>query len=278
MNTLIVFFGSIDSAWHSNRTSYVTSWVLVVVFIMALGRVALVGLSEGAGVWSGDVHLFYAVELVFSVLLFFEVISLVFILPRSVADSVGKQFEILSLILLRDAFKAFGMIQGNPFSSGFELIEMAPVLTDAFGALSIFFITGIFYRLQQHYSITNNDAERFGFIRMKKMVSLFLLIAFLVSEGFDLFNLVLYDLEPGGLTRFYTLLVFADVFILIWSMRYNTKYVNLFRYSSFTLATVLIRLALSAESYMNVGLGMAAGLFVLGTTLSYNYFRRSPAS
>jgi hypothetical protein len=69
---------------------------------------------------------------------------------------------------------------------------------------------------------------------------------------------------------FYTLLIFTDVFILLFSLRYTTKYLNLFRYSSFALATIFLRLTLSAPAYFNVGMAVIAGLMVLGVTSIYN--------
>ena len=42
---------------------------------------------------------FHAVDLAFTLVLILEVVSLIFTLPCSFSKSVGKQFEILSLIL-----------------------------------------------------------------------------------------------------------------------------------------------------------------------------------
>ncbi len=70
---------------------------------------------------------------------------------------------------------------------------------------------------------------------------------------------------------FYNLLIFTDVFILLYSLRYTTKYFNLFRYSSFALATIFLRLTLSAPAYYNVLLAVIAGLMVLLVTYIYNY-------
>lgn len=58
-------------------------------------------------------NIFFTIELAFNVLLIFKAMSLIFLFPNSVADSVGKQFEIISLILLRDAFKEFGHYLGD---------------------------------------------------------------------------------------------------------------------------------------------------------------------
>ena len=54
---------------------------------------------------------FYAIGGAFTVILILEVISLIFVLPCSFSRSVGKQFEILSLILMRNAFKELSHFQ-----------------------------------------------------------------------------------------------------------------------------------------------------------------------
>ena len=48
---------------------------------------------------------FYAIHLAFTLILAMEVMSLIFVIPSSLSQSMGKQFEILTLILLRNAFK-----------------------------------------------------------------------------------------------------------------------------------------------------------------------------
>ena len=63
-----------------------------------------------------------------------KILSLVFILTHSVADSVGKQFEIISLILLRDSFKEMGHLPLETVWSAETLLELLPLLADALGA------------------------------------------------------------------------------------------------------------------------------------------------
>jgi len=43
---------------------------------------------------------FFAIEISFTLLLILELLSLIFVLHKSVVKSVGKQFELLSLLLL----------------------------------------------------------------------------------------------------------------------------------------------------------------------------------
>jgi hypothetical protein len=73
-----------------------------------------------------------------------------------------------------------------------------------------------------------------------------------------------------SIQSFYTLLIFTDIFILIFSLRYSSKYYNLFRYSSFALATLFLRMTISAPAYYNVLLAVIAGALVLGVTAIYN--------
>jgi hypothetical protein len=90
---------------------------------------------------------FYAVNLAFTLVLILEVISLIFTLPCSFSKSVGKQFEILSLILLRDAFKELSYFT-EPITLGAELTPVYHILGYGFGALAIFALLGVYYRIQ----------------------------------------------------------------------------------------------------------------------------------
>ena len=74
---------------------------------------------------------------------------------------------------------------------------------------------------------------------------------------------------------YYTTLIFSDILILIISLRYSNLYIHLFRYSSFDLATVIIRISLSAPKYFNVLLSIAAGLLVIIVSNIYNNLNKS---
>ena len=112
----------------------------------------------------------FAIELAFSVLLLSEIFDLVFILTDSVADSVGKQFEIISLILLRNSFKELDHLLLSVCSDKDTLFELLQLLADAFGAVIIFLITALFYKVQRHIQITNNEEERGNFKRQKNLL------------------------------------------------------------------------------------------------------------
>lgn len=264
----ISIFNKLDQHWDSPRVNRVISNLVVMFFVCGL----LVGLLKFLEIDTPlrAVSPFFAIELAFNVLLVFEVMGLIFLIPRSVADSVGKQFEIISLLLLRDAFKEFGHYLGDLKWEIDFLWELAPIVSDAFGAILLFLITGIFYKNQRHVRITSNYEEQSSFINIKKLISIYLALSFIILGAYDLFTAYQTSHFDTSLELFYTLLIFTDVFILLFSLRYNSKYLNLFRYSSFALATIFLRLTLSAPPYFNVILAIIAGLMVLGVTYIYN--------
>jgi hypothetical protein len=264
----IKIFDVLDEHWESTPVSKVISNIVVVFFVAGLfvGLLSHLELIDMGDNFSS----FFAIELAFNVLLVFEVLGLIFLIPKSVADSVGKQFEIISLLLLRDAFKEFGHYLGElSWDVGF-LMELLPIVSDAFGAILIFLITGLFYRAQRHKRITQNYEEQKGFVAIKKLISIYLTVSFIGLGIYDIISAYQTHQFIYSIKLFYTLLIFTDVFILLFSLRYNTKYYNLFRYSSFALATIFLRLTLSAPAYYNVLLAVIAGLMVLGVTSIYN--------
>lgn len=256
--------------WSHQRTDQVVSWLLIGTFGFGILMVACSQYLGFPSLSSPDYLI--AIDLSFQVLLIIEILGLIFVLPRSVADSVGKQFEILSVILLRSAFKEFGNLKQTDSWSNVIYDPLFHMLSDAFGALLIFLIIGFYYQKQRHERITKNDQEQLEFIHFKKIVALVLLVVFLFLGCSDLLQSIEVGHYVKSFNTFYTILIFSDILILLFSLRYSSKYYNLFRYSSFALATILIRVSLSAPPYINAILGITAGLFVLGLTFIYNYF------
>jgi hypothetical protein len=84
---------------------------------------------------------FEAILLPFTLLLLAEVISLVFAIAQSVAIAVGKQLEIMSLILIRQSFKELTFFPEPivwDLTSGEITRRVLYILSDASGALVIF--------------------------------------------------------------------------------------------------------------------------------------------
>ena len=221
---------------------------------------------------------FHAFDVAFTLLLIVEIVELVFGLATSVAGSVGKQFEIFSLILLRDSFKELVYFQ-EPIQWTFgdenarEAVQL--ILTDAVGALLIFVTIGGYYKLQRHQPITESQEQQHRFVDAKKLVANLLLATLAVLGAYTVVALV----RGGGPIAFfdtvYTVLIFVDVLIVLVSLRYSASYHVVFRNFGFAAATVMLRLALAGPPYVDAALGLGAALFCVGLTAAYNFV--SPA-
>ena len=267
----ISVYDNFEIRWEKLKKSKIISNTVIVFFFVGI----VISMLSHYKIIPMRVGKFFAIELAFSILLLSEIFDLVFILTHSVADSVGKQFEIVSLILLRNSFKELGHLPDSIIWDNTTFLELLPLIADAFGAVIIFLITVLFYRAQRHVQITNNDIEKSNFFLQKKLIASLLLIIFLSLTIFMFIIFILQGHIINIFNSYYTALIFSDILILIISLRYSNLYIHLFRYSSFALATVIIRISLSAPKYYNVMLSIAAGLFVLLVSNIYNTLNKT---
>lgn len=138
----------------------------------------------------------------------------------SVAASVGKQFELLALILIREVFVELGAA-GEPLEWAGVRDGLPHIAGNMLGALIVFALLVPFYRIQRHRAITTVDGDQASFVRAKKAVALTLLCAFVFLGA----ETVMRKLTGGPsfpfLASFYTILVLSDLFILATTLAYN---------------------------------------------------------
>ena len=261
-------FSSAEHYWHRPTTTRWISNVLILSFVTGL----IIATFSYLNIIPYEVSFFFSIDFAFTILLLVEILGLIFILPKSVADAVGKQFEIFSIILLRSAFKEFGATEGAITISSFTQVDHFYMYYDAFGALLIFAVIGVYYKVQRHERITDSENEQLQFIQFKQLLAFVMFLIFIAIGAHDIYQLFKTGSFHPSFHTFYLFLIFTDVAILLYSLRYASRYYNIFRYSSFAFATILVRLALSSGPGVNVILGLIAGLFVLGLSVAYNYF------
>ena len=81
----------------------------------------------------------------FSIILFYEVLTLVVILPKSIVVFIGKQYEIITLIVIRSFFHDiadYDLDKPDIYTFGF----LKDISLDLIGALLLFFLTTVFFR------------------------------------------------------------------------------------------------------------------------------------
>lgn len=261
-------FDRIEKKWESDSFLKVLAFSLVIVYLAAILFIVLRHNHIISWQFVPDNH-FKAIELAFTFLLFFEVISLVFSLVKSVSVSMEAQLQILSLILLRDAFKLFGEF---PESYAWSAIHQKVLFMfiDAFGALVIFSIIIFIRRIDRHKSICKNLDDQQSFINIKKLIAFVLLIIFASMILLDVWYFFRQETVFNFFHYFFTILIFNDILLVFISLRYSNHYRILFRNSGFALATIIMRLALETKEPYNVALGTGSALFVLLLVIAYN--------
>lgn len=266
-------FDALEHRWETKKSRAMVGTGVTVGYLLALIIIHL----NSIGWLTGDFEKlipkshFAAIDVAFTLFLIFEVVTLVFSLVQSVADSVGKQFEVFSLILLRDTFREFSRFH-EPLLWEEIREALLPIFATAMGALIIFLLLGYFYHAQKHIRIVLDEGEINAFINVKKLIALLLLVSF----GYIGLSNAIAFIQTGAIDSmfepFYTLLIFSDILMVLISLRYSSSYHVAFRNSGFAVSTVLIRLALIAPPEISAGIGIGAILFALGVTWSYNSF------
>lgn len=266
-------FDALHVRWESDRMQRQIAGVFIVTFLGGLATIELNrrGILPPSLAKVTPLNHFHAVSLAFTLVLLLEIISLVFVLPCSVSKSVGKQFEILSLILLRNSFKELSYLS-EPVHLSQSLDVVIRIASSTGGALCIFLALSMYYRLQRHDAGRMDKLDRYGFVATKKAIALLLLAIFILTGIHSLVGLVMNGTGHDFFATFYTVLIFSDILIVLVSQRYQPSFHLIFRNSGYALATLLMRLALTAPRYWDALIGVGAALFALGLTVSFNAY------
>lgn len=266
-------FDSIHHYWEKERTERAMATLLILVF---LGSLVVIeanrwGLLPPLFAKVVPTNHFYAVNAAFTLLLLHEVMGLVLILPRSFSRSVGKQFEILSLILLRSCFKELVNIH-EPLIFPQDVTPLLRILSDGVGALCVFILLAVFWRIGKVREKRRDGVRLYYFVVTKKLLASVLLMLFVGMGGYNLWLGASGQEMFDFFAVFYTVLIFSDILIVLVSQRYLPCFVAVFRNSGLALCTVFIRLALSSPPYYNAAIGVGAAMFAILLTVAYNYF------
>jgi hypothetical protein len=214
---------------------------------------------------------FYAVDFTLQLVQVVGLAGIIFGLARSVANTVGKQLEILSLILLRGAFRELTAFD-EPITWSKAQPTILPIMALTGGALVMFVILRFYYRAQRHQGVVDDFHNLAGFVAMKKVIALGLLGAFLVIGFYTIQQYLAVGRAVSFFGDCYTILIFFDVLLVFVAMRHSSTYHVVFRNTGFAIATVLIRVAVIAPAPFNALVGIGSALFAFGLTLAYNAF------
>ena len=225
------------------------------------GRISITG--EAAELVSSPLSSLYTP---FSILLVYEVYQLIRAIPESFSSSVGKQYEIATLLVVRDVLKRLSEVES---SEGWEISsDLGFLLVECTAFLALFYTSLTYFRISDK---STKSADMSGdiavFVEAKRLVANFMLVVFLLTAAYSFFTWILSVQDGGGSVSrviffldFFTFLILADILILLVSYWFYTDFGNLARNTGFVLSTVIIRVAISSEGVSAMVLFTLSGL------------------
>lgn len=111
------------------------------------------------------------------------------------------------------------------------------------------------------------------FVISKKLLSLTLFVIFLGIGIRDAWIHIHTGEDMRFFETIYTVLIFADIALVLISQRYMPSFHAVFRNSGFVIGTLMMRLALSATPPWDTAASLFAAAYVLALTWATRYFR-----
>ena len=214
---------------------------------------------------------FQAIHLAFSLVLAVEVVELIFSVADSISRAVGKQLEIMALILLRDCFKDIGMLHG-PLTLPDDYGVLVQVLSVAVGALLLFICLGMYVKLHQLQGYIKSQTDINKYVCVKKSIALLLFFVVLGLGGRDLYSILVQGKDTAFFLHFYSTLIFCDVLLVLVSQYFMPSFHATFRNSGYAVGTLLMRIALGAPHHVGAALCVFAALYLLCLTWATTRF------
>jgi hypothetical protein len=256
-----------DAAEEKIRKAAIVSAVLgffAHIAIWALFRTERISITgEASELVSSPLSALYTP---FSILLVYEVYQLIRTIPDSFSSSVGKQYEIATLLVVRDILKRLSEVES---SEGWEISsDLGFLLVECGAFLALFYTSLTYFRI-------SNQADKSGdmsddiviFVEAKRGVANTMLLVFLSVAAYSFWTWIESVQEGGGSVSrviffldFFTFLILADILILLISYWFYTDFGNLARNTGFVLSTVIIRVAISSEGVSAMVLFTLSGL------------------
>ena len=258
--------------------------ILVIAMVSFLLHLALIYLKRYDLLFVFEESNFFdnpiaAIYTPFSFILIYEVYLLIFYLPRSITTYITKQYEIITLIVIRRIFKDLSNLELS--SNWFDIKNDIAFTYDIITALILFFMIYVFsYLREQLESRVINQVESpqiMQFIKIKKIMATTLIPIF-VFIGLNTFGRWIMDAAPQNLSavlkdvnslffdEFFAVLIIVDVLLLLVSFFYTDQFHKVIRNSGFIISTILIRMSFSVEGVLNnilIFASIAFGLLIL---------------
>jgi hypothetical protein len=229
----------------------------------------------------------------FSFILVYEVYLLIYYLPKSTSIYISKQYEIITLIIIRRLFKDLSNLSLS--SDWFKINDDLQFTFDLIASVVLFYLIYHFH-LQRNKIYRNTELKKYQtnnltkFINAKKWVATALVPILFFIAIYSFLNWSIGTFQTNStefisfkninnifFEQFFNILIIADVILLLFSFFHTDEFHKVIRNSGFIISTILIRISFSVSGAINTLLIIIAILFGLLVLIIHNKFEKQLA-
>lgn len=254
------------------------------LILIYLSNAGIVNLSLKSELLKNPISAIYTP---FSFILVYEVYLLIYYLPKSFTTYVTKQYEIITLIIIRKLFKDLSILELS--SDWFQIKGDLQFTYDILASIILFYLIFQFQKqgMQKAIQQKENKPKIERFISRKKIIAISLVPIFFIMAlitlanwitgvsfgsndlpSFETINNLFFD-------NFFTVLILVDVVLLLISFFYTDKFHKIIRNSGFVVSTILIRMSFGVSGLISTILIVVAALFGLAILIIHNKYEKN---
>ena len=253
------------------------------LILIYLSKFGVVNLSLESELFKNPISAIYTP---FSFILVYEVYLLIYYLSKSFTTYITKQYEIITLIIIRKLFKDLSSLELS--SDWFQIKGDLQFTYDILASVILFYLIFQFQKrgMQKSTQQKENKLKIERFISRKKIIALALVPVFFIMALVTLLSWtsdVYLLLEPPSFEtinnlffdEFFTVLILVDVILLLISFFYTDKFHKIIRNSGFVVSTILIRMSFGVSGLTSTILIVLAVLFGLAIIMIHNKYEKN---
>jgi len=228
-----------------------------------------------------------AVYTPFSFILIYEVYLLIYYLPKSFTTYITKQYEIITLIIIRKLFKDLSALELT--ENWFEIKGDLQFTYDLLASLLLFYLIFLFQKQGKQKVVQEKTIKGFieKFIKKKKLIAVILVPLFFVMASYTLIDWTtgisiasnklpsFESINNLFFDQFFTILILVDVVLLLISFFYTDQFHKIIRNSGFVISTILIRMSFGVTGLISTILIVVAVLFGLAIIVIHNKYEKN---
>jgi len=290
INTIVNrIFDKLLSEHTREKTEKVILYIALLSFFIHLGVIYLnkfniVEFSSNSELLVSPISAAYTP---FSFILVYEVYLLIYYLPKSFTTYIIKQYEIITLIIIRKLFNDLSALELS--SEWFEIKGDLQFTYDILASIILFYLIFLF---QKQGSKKYNDIKELpyiieNFVNKKKLIAVILVPLFFTMASYTLINWAagisfssqeipsFESINNLFFDQFFTILILVDVVLLLISFFYTNQFHKIIRNSGFIISTILIRMSFGVTGLISTILIVVAVLFGLAIITIHNKYEKN---